>query len=63
MLHNPIMLASPKNEDGEHWVAVHVVCGCLAPSPQLQGGLGGSEGSEELTLLAPGGCGSNMKLL
>lgn len=22
------------------WVAVHVVCGCLAPSPQLQGGLG-----------------------
>lgn len=37
--------------------------GALAPSPQLQGGAGGSEGSEELTLLAPGGCGSIEKLL
>ena len=37
--------------------------GSLVPSPQLQGGLRGSEGSKELALLGSGGCGSAMKLI
>lgn len=37
--------------------------GSLAPSPQLQGGLRGSEGSQELALLGSGGRGSDMKLI
>lgn len=61
---NLIMLRSPKNEDGEHWVGGSPrglwVPGPLSPAA---GRAGGSEGSEELTLLAPGGCGSIEKLL